>query len=250
MDVRIGPWRKLSAEKLMLLNCGFGEDSWESLGLQGDPTSPSWRRSVLGVHWKDWCWSWNSNTVATSCEELTDWKRPWCWEGLGARLVPSESYDRDCSMLPSSSGDCQQSLWSLACKHSMSPLPPSPWHSPWVSMFSHGHLMRTWIILYYEHTLLQYVVQSLSCVWLFVTPRTAALQASLSFTLSQSLFKFMSVELVMISNHLILCNSLLLLPSILPSIRVFPNEQALHIRYMELQLQHQSFQWIFRVDFL
>ena len=77
-------WRKLSTEKLMLLNCGVGEDSWESLGLQGDPTSPSWRRSVLGVHWKDWCWSWNSNTLATSCEELTHWKRPWCWEGLGA----------------------------------------------------------------------------------------------------------------------------------------------------------------------
>ena len=37
-----------------------------------------------GVHWKDWCWSWNSNTLATSCEELTHWKRPWCWEGLGA----------------------------------------------------------------------------------------------------------------------------------------------------------------------
>ena len=68
----------------MLLNCGVGEDSWESLGLQGDPTSPSYRRPVLGVHWKDWCWGWNSNTLATSCEELTDWKRPWCWEGLRA----------------------------------------------------------------------------------------------------------------------------------------------------------------------
>ena len=66
----------------MLLNCGAGEDSWESLGLQGDPTSPSKRRQVLGVHWKDWCW--NSNTLATSCKELTHWKRPWCWEGLGA----------------------------------------------------------------------------------------------------------------------------------------------------------------------
>ena len=41
------------------------------------------KRSVLGVHWKDWCWSWNSNTLATSCEVLTHWKRPWCWEGLG-----------------------------------------------------------------------------------------------------------------------------------------------------------------------
>ena len=47
----------------MLLNCGIGGDFWESLGLQGDPTSPSWRSSVLGVHWKDWCWSRNSNTL-------------------------------------------------------------------------------------------------------------------------------------------------------------------------------------------
>ena len=71
-------------KELMLLNCGVGEDSWGSLGLQGDPTSPSWRRSVLGVHWKDWCWSWNSNTLATWWEELTHWKRPWCWERLRA----------------------------------------------------------------------------------------------------------------------------------------------------------------------
>ena len=68
----------------MLLNCGVGEDSWASLGLQGDPTSPFWRRSALGFLWKEWCWSWNSSTLATSCEELTHWKRLWCWEGLGA----------------------------------------------------------------------------------------------------------------------------------------------------------------------
>ena len=54
------------------------------LGLQGDPTSPFWRRSALGLLWKEWCWSWNSSTLATSCEELTPWKRLWCWEGLGA----------------------------------------------------------------------------------------------------------------------------------------------------------------------
>ena len=69
----------------MLLNCGVGEDSWESLGLQGDPTSPFWRRSALGFLWKEWCRSWNSSTLATSREELTHWKRLWCWEGLGAR---------------------------------------------------------------------------------------------------------------------------------------------------------------------
>ena len=54
----------------------------KTLGLQEDPTSPSKRRSVLGIHWKDWCWSWNSNTLATCCGELTHWKRPWCWERL------------------------------------------------------------------------------------------------------------------------------------------------------------------------
>ena len=51
---------------------------WESLGLQGDPTSQSSRKSVLNIHWQDWCWSWSSNTLATWCEELTHLKRPWC----------------------------------------------------------------------------------------------------------------------------------------------------------------------------
>ena len=67
----------------MLLNCDIGEASWASLGLQGDPANPSERRSVLGVHWKDWCWSWNSNTLATSCEELTHLKRHSCWKDWG-----------------------------------------------------------------------------------------------------------------------------------------------------------------------
>ena len=75
------------------------------------------------------------------------------------------------------------------------------------------------------------VVQSLSCVPVFGTPWTAAHQASLSFTISQSLLKLMSIELVMPSNHLILCHPLLLLPSIFPSIKVFLNESALHIRW-------------------
>ena len=78
MDVRAGLKRKLSAKELMLLNCGVGEDSWESLGLQEDPTSPSSRKSVLNIRWKEWCWSWNSNTLAAWCEELTHLKRPWC----------------------------------------------------------------------------------------------------------------------------------------------------------------------------
>ena len=66
----------------MLLNCGVGENSWESLGLQSDPTSPSKRKSVLNIHWKDWHWGRNSNTLATWCKEPTHWKRRWCWETL------------------------------------------------------------------------------------------------------------------------------------------------------------------------
>ena len=88
-------------------------------------------------------------------------------------------------------------------------------------------------------------VQSLSCVRLFVTPWTAAHQASLSITNSRSLPKLMPIELVMPSNHLILCRPLLFLPSIFPSIRVFSNESLHCIRwpkYWEFQLQHQSLQ--------
>ena len=81
-DVRVGPLRKLSAKELVLLNCGVEENSWESLGLQRDQTSQSERKWVLNIYWQDWCWSWNSNTLATWCEELTHWKRPWCWERL------------------------------------------------------------------------------------------------------------------------------------------------------------------------
>ena len=76
-----------------------------------------------------------------------------------------------------------------------------------------------------------YLVQSLSHVWLFVTPWTAAYQASLFITNSWSLLKLMSIESVMPSNHLNLCHPLLLLPSIFPSIWVFSNESALRIRW-------------------
>ena len=74
-------------------------------------------------------------------------------------------------------------------------------------------------------------VQSLSCVQLFVTPWTVARQASLSITNSRSLLKLMSIELVISSNHLILCRPFLLSASIFPSIRVFSDESVLHIRW-------------------
>ena len=80
---------------------------------------------------------------------------------------------------------------------------------------------------------LNIVLQLLSCVQLFVNSWTAGHQASLSFTISQSLLRLMSTESVMPSNHLILCCLLLLLPSTFPSIKVFFNESAFHIRWPE-----------------
>ena len=74
------------------------------------------------------------------------------------------------------------------------------------------------------------LVQSLGHVCLFATPWTTALRASLSFTISQSLLRLMSIESGMLSNHLIFCHPLILLPSVFPSITVFSNESALHIR--------------------
>ena len=84
------------------------------------------------------------------------------------------------------------------------------------------------------------VLQSLSCLGLFVTPWTAACQVSLSFTISWSLLKLMSIESVMPSNHFIICRPLFLLPSIFPSIRVFSNESSLCIRWPKY--------WSFRIS--
>ena len=84
VDVRVGLQRRLSTEELMFLNCGAGEDSWDSLGQQGDQTSQSYRKSTLNTHRKNWCWSWSSNILVTWCKQLTHWKRPWSWERLKA----------------------------------------------------------------------------------------------------------------------------------------------------------------------
>ena len=92
----------------------------------------------------------------------------------------------------------------------------------------------------------------LICLQLFATRWTASRQTSLSFTISQSLLKFMSIELVMLSNHLIHCHRLLLLPSIFPSIRIFSISWLLWSGGQSIGslASALSFQWIFRTDFL
>ena len=123
---------------------------------------------------------------------------------------------------------------------------PSPPLALFVVMFPEAHLTShsgmsgsRWVITPSWFA----VVQSLGHIRLVVTPRTVACQASLSLPISQSMLIFMSIESVMLSNHLVLCNPLLLLPSIFPSIRVFSNESTLHqvAKVLELQLQHQFF---------
>ena len=106
------------------------------------------------------------------------------------------------------------------------------------------------------HTILVIVVQLLSYVQLFAIPWTAALQASLSFTISQNLLRLLSIESVMPSNHLILCHPLLLLPSIFPSVRVFSSDSAVRIRWpkywsfsFSISLSNEYSQLIsFRID--
>ena len=96
-------------------------------------------------------------------------------------------------------------------------------------MLHHQHTSTPWLLA--SRILKFVVVQSLSHVWLFETLWTAARQASLSFTISRSLLKLMSIELVIPSSHLAICHPLLLLPSVFPSIRVSSNESVLGIRW-------------------
>ena len=108
------------------------------------------------------------------------------------------------------------------------------------------------ILIYPLMSLKSVVVQPLSHVWLFATPWTAARQASLSFTISQSLFKLMSVELVMLSTSSSSATSFSFAFNLSQHQGLFQWVSSFHqvAKVLELQLQHQSFQWIFRTDFL
>ena len=133
--------------------------------------------------------------------------------------------------------DWDDSLEKGMATHSSIPARRIPWiEEPGYRQSIGGASRHHWSDLACTHKVVIYrhvvvAIQSLSCVRLFMSPRTTARQASLPFTISWSLFKHMPIELVMPSNHLELCHPLVLLPSVFPSIRVFSKESALHIRW-------------------
>ena len=175
MDVRVGLWRRLSAKELMLLNCGVGEDSWESLGLQGDPTSPFWRRSALGLLWREWCWS---QYFGHLMEELTHWKRLWCWEGLGAGgegddggwdgWMASDSMDVSLSELRELVID-----WDA-------------WRAAIHGVAKSRTRLSDWTELHVEVLSLRLCAYFLSHVWLFVNPWIVAHQTPMSMGILQA----------------------------------------------------------------
>ena len=186
----------------MLFNCGAGEGSWESLGLQGDPTSPFSRRSALNIHWKDWCWSWISNSLATSCEELPRLKRPWYWKRLKAG---GKGDDRGWNGWMTS-----QTRWTWVWASSESwwwtRKPGIRWRC-----FKESNTTVDWtelkIQFYWITTLLLVVAQLQSHVWLLL--RHGLQHARLPcHSLSHSSLGFMSIESVMpllVEHYIFVC---------------------------------------------
>ena len=176
-DARVGLWRKLSAEELMLLHCGVGEDSWESLRLQGDPTSPSYSKSTLNIHCKDWCWSWNSNSLATWCEELTHLKR-WVSSYLGNAHLVLEGHFL-CHRQKYNVEEHKLLLLQVLIISSLLESADITFSTQGWDPLQAFHIPLTWFSS----------VQSVSLVRVFVTPWTAACRASLSSTNSQLNFE-------------------------------------------------------------
>ena len=175
------------------------------------PCKPFWWKVPTMENWRDIrpsqsCWLTSNQGCGPSCSVgLLSVVAKYC---MPSRMQVQEVFCFNVS--PYQAGWCWHwSSWALAADT--------------MTQFS----LNTYVC----HFIVNTVVQWLSCVWVSVTPWIVAHQASLSFTISQSLLKFMFIELVMLSNHLILCHPLLPLSSVFPSIRVFSIELAFYFRW-------------------
>ena len=228
----------------MLLNCGAGEDSWESLGLQGKSSQSILKEICPECPLEELMLKLKLQYFGHLSEELTHWERPWWWERL---KVGGEEYRREWdgwmasptlwTWVLASSGSwwrtgkpgVLQSVESQRVGHNWTELTANLQCCDSFRWTAKG-LSHTYTCIHSPSNSLWIVVQLLSCVRLFATPWAAEHQASLSFTVSQSVLKLMSIEAVMLSNPLTLYHPLLP-PSIFSSISVFSNESTLHIRW-------------------
>ena len=194
----------------MLLNCGAIEDSWESHGHQGVQSilkiiRPEYSLEGLMLKLKLWYFGhlmWRTDSFEKILMlEMIEGGRRRGWQNMRCLNGITDSMDLRL-----------RKLWELVMDREAG---GASVHG----VTKNQTQLRDWSELNW------------SCVWLFAIPWTAAFQALLSFTISQSLLKFMSIESEMLSNHFILCYPLLLLPSIFPSIRVFSKELALETRW-------------------
>ena len=202
----------------MLLNCGVGENSWESLDCKEiHPVHPKGVQSWVFIG-RTWYWSWNSNILATSWEELTHWKRPWCWERLraggegdnkgwdGWMASPTQWtwvwVDLGSWWWTGRPGvlwfmgskrvrhdwvtELNWSLEATSSKSVSSLVGRKPYHWCFLDFVT--------VFVPFPRPSISVVVQSLSLTQLYAIPWTAAHQASLSFTISWSFLKLMSIE--------------------------------------------------------
>ena len=231
----------------MLLNCGVGKDYWESLGQQKDQTSQSSRKSVLNIHWKDWCWSWSSNTLATWWEELTHWERSWCWESLKAGGEGNNRGWDDWMTSPTrwtwvwvSSGS-----WQWTGKPGvLQPMGSQRVGHDWVT-----DLMHTFGALFCMY---QFSSVAQSCLTL-CDPMDCSI---VGFPAHHQLLELSQTHVHRVS-YAIQPSHPLSIPWP-PAFKLSQHQDlfqwvsSLHqvAKVLEFQLQHQSFQWIFRTDFL
>ena len=196
MDVRVGLWRRLSAEELMLLNCGVREDSWESLGLQGDPTSPFWRRWALGFFLEEMMLELKIQYFGHLMRRVDSLEKTLMLVGIADRRRRRQ----------------QRMRWLDGISVSMD-----------VSL-------REFLVLVMNREAWRAAIHGVSKSRTLLKDWTG-LNWTEHYIYSHTLLKLMSIESVMSSNHVILCHSLLLLPSVFPHISVFSSQPALLIRY-------------------